>query len=101
MPTPPKLLTPLFYYHRTHHMQEYIQDAMTFVREYGRLCLIITFTCNPKRQEIKSLLLPGRNAINSNDITVRVLKQKLKSLISFIIKLHVFGITSCWMYLEE
>ena len=29
------------------HMQEYIQDAMTYVRAYGRPDLFITFTINP------------------------------------------------------
>ncbi|XP_053944993.1 uncharacterized protein LOC128854708 [Anastrepha ludens] len=83
------------------HMQEYIQDALTFVREYGRPCLFITFTCNPKWPEIASLLLPGQNTIHRHDITARVFKQKLKSLISFITKFHVFSPTRCWLYLVE
>lgn len=29
------------------HMQEYAQDAMTYVRVYGKSDLFITFTCNP------------------------------------------------------
>ncbi|XP_071035395.1 uncharacterized protein [Parasteatoda tepidariorum] len=35
------------------HMQEYIQDAMTYVRAYGRPDLFITLTCNPNWDEIK------------------------------------------------
>ncbi|GBL76140.1 hypothetical protein AVEN_234426-1 [Araneus ventricosus] len=95
------VILPSSYVGSPRHMQEYIQDAMTFVREYGRPCLFITFTCNPKWQEITSLLLPGQNAIHRHDITARVFKQKLKSLISFITKLHVFGPTRCWMYSVE
>ena len=95
------IILPSSYVGSPRHMQEYIQDAMTFVREYGRPCLFITFTCNPKWQEITSLLLPGQNAIHRHDITARVFKQKLKSLISFITKLHVFGPTHCWMYSVE
>ncbi|XP_044582393.1 uncharacterized protein LOC123263552 [Cotesia glomerata] len=83
------------------HMQEYIQDALTFVREYGRPCSFITFTCNPKWPEITSLLLPGQNAIHRYDITAHVFRQKLKSLISFITKSHVFGPTRFWMYSVE
>ncbi|XP_050335786.1 uncharacterized protein LOC126762783 [Bactrocera neohumeralis] len=83
----------LVYVGSPRHMQEYIQDAMTFVREYARPFLFIAFTCNPQWQEITSLLLPGQNA--------RVFKQKLKSLINFITKLHVFGSTRCWMYSVE
>lgn len=30
------------------HMHEYTQDAMTYVRQYGRPDLFITFTCNPQ-----------------------------------------------------
>lgn len=79
------VILPSSYVGSPRHMQEYIQDAMTFVREYGRPCLFITFTCNPKWQEITSLLLPGQNAIHRHDITARVFKQKLKSLISFFL----------------
>lgn len=67
-------------------MQEYIQDALTYVCDYGRLCLFIKFTCNPKCLEITSLLLPGQNAIHRYDIIACVLKQKLKYLMSFITK---------------
>ncbi|XP_050340140.1 uncharacterized protein LOC126766383 [Bactrocera neohumeralis] len=95
------VILPSSYVDSPHHMQEYIQDAMTFVREYGRPCLFITFTCNPKWKEITSLLLPGQNTIHRHDITARVFKQKLKSLINFITKLHVFGSTRCWMYSVE
>ncbi|GBN93109.1 hypothetical protein AVEN_105720-1 [Araneus ventricosus] len=34
-------------------MHEYAQDAMTYVRSYGRPDLFITFTCNPAWSEIK------------------------------------------------
>lgn len=83
------------------HMQEYIQDAMTYVRVYGRPDLFITFTCNPQWDEIKKYLLPGQAANDRHDITARAFKQKLKSLIDFIIKHHVFGETRCWMYSIE
>ncbi|GBP03652.1 hypothetical protein EVAR_91879_1 [Eumeta japonica] len=94
------VILPSSYVGSPRHMQEYIQDALTFVREYGRPCLFITFTCNPKWPEITSLLLPGQNAIHRHDITARV-QTKLKSLISFITKSHVFGPTRCWMYSVE
>lgn len=83
------------------HMHEYIQDAMTFVRAYGRPELFITFTCNPKWEEIKKLLLPGQSALHRHDITARIFRQKFKSLIDFIVKHHVFGETRCWMYSVE
>nr|XP_029709441.1 uncharacterized protein LOC115255455 [Aedes albopictus] len=42
------------------HMHEYAQDAMTYVRAYGRPDLFITFTCNPRWIEIKELLIAGQ-----------------------------------------
>ncbi|XP_026482732.1 uncharacterized protein LOC113390957 [Ctenocephalides felis] len=67
------------------HMQEYIQDAMAYVRAYDRPNLFITFTCNPKWDKIKKLLMPGQTTMDRHDITARVFKQKLKSLINFIV----------------
>ncbi|GFY31474.1 helitron_like_N domain-containing protein [Trichonephila clavipes] len=79
------------------HMLEYAQDAMTYVRAYGRPDLFVTFTCNPTWNEIKELLLVGQSSSDRHDITARVFKQKLKCLMDFIIKHHVFGETRCWM----
>lgn len=78
-------------------MHEYTQDAMTYVRAYGRPDLFITFTCNPTWDEIKELLLPGQSASDRHDITARVFKQKMKRLMDFIIKHQIFGECRCWM----
>ncbi|GFX16778.1 ATP-dependent DNA helicase [Trichonephila clavipes] len=83
------------------HMHEYIQDAMTYVREYGLRDLFITFTCNPNWDEIKNSLFSGQTSMHRHDITARVFKQKLKSLINLIIHHLVFGETSCWLYSVE
>ncbi|GFV12325.1 putative DNA helicase [Trichonephila clavipes] len=83
------------------HMHEYAQDTMTYVRAYGRPDLFVTFTCNPTWNEIKELLLVGQSSSDHHDITARVFKQKLKCLMDFIIKHHVFGETRCWMYSIE
>lgn len=82
-------------------MQEYAQDAMTYVRHYGRPDLFVTFTCNQNWSEIKDNLMPGQTKLDRHDITARVFRQKLKSLIDFITKYHVFGATRCWMYSVE
>lgn len=82
-------------------MHEYAQDSMSYVRHYGRPDLFITFTCNPKWTEIKDLLFAGQSPVDRHDLTARVFKQKLKSLMDFIIKEHVFGETRCWMYTIE
>lgn len=82
-------------------MHEYAQDAMTYVRNYGCPDLFITFTCNPQWTEIKNCLLPGQSPTDRHDITARVFKQKLKSLIDIIVKNNVFGSVRCWMYSIE
>ena len=82
-------------------MHEYAQDAMTYVRNYGRLDLFITFTCNPNWVEIKICLLTGQAQTDRHDITARVLKQKLKSMMELIVKHEIFGSVRCWMYSIE
>ena len=94
-------ILPSTYIGSPRHMQEYIQDAMTFVRAYGRPDLFVTFTCNPNWDEIKILLLPGQTSIHRHDITARVFKQKLKSLMNMITHHSAFGQTRCWLYSVE
>lgn len=94
-------ILPSSYIGSPRHMQEYIQDAMTYVRAYGRPDLFITFTCNPNWDEIQSLLLPGQTSMHRHDITARVFKQKLKSLMNLITHYSVFGETRCWLYSVE
>ena len=95
------LILPATFTGSPRHMHEYAQDAMAYVRAYGRPDLFITFTCNPTWSEIKELLLPGQLPSHRHDITARVFKQKLKSLMDLIVKFHVFGETRCWMYSIE
>ncbi|XP_076258595.1 uncharacterized protein LOC143195400 isoform X2 [Rhynchophorus ferrugineus] len=94
-------ILPATYIGSPRHMHEYAQDAMSYVRHYGTADLFITFTCNPQWIEIKQELLPGKSSIDRHDITARVFRQKLKSLMNFIVKHNVFGETRCWMYSVE
>ena len=73
------------------HMQEYIQEATTYVRAYGRIDRFITFSCNPNWDEIKDLLLSGQTSMHRDDVTARVFKHKLKSLMNRITHHSVFG----------
>nr|XP_043066510.1 uncharacterized protein LOC122321148 [Drosophila bipectinata] len=82
-------------------MQEYAQDAMAYVRCYGRPDLFINFTCNPAWDEIVQLLYPGQSSRDRHDITARVFRQKLKTLMDFIVKDGVFGVVRFWMYSVE
>lgn len=94
-------ILPATYTGSPRHMHEYAQDAMSYVRHYGRPDLFITFTCNPQWIEIRNNLQAGQSPSDRHDITARVFKQKLKSLMDFIVKEHVFGDTQCWMYSVE
>ena len=78
------------------HMHEYAQDAIAYVRLI--IHLFITFTCNQSWDKIQQLILQGQSAVHRHDITARVFRQKLKSLINYIVKLKVFGSVRCWMY---
>lgn len=84
-------ILPATYVGSPRHMHEYAQDAMTYVRQYGRPDLFITITCNPKWIEITNLLLSGQSSSDRHDITARVFKQKLKALMNFIEKYHLLG----------
>ena len=68
------IILPATYVGSPRHMQEYAQDAMTYVCQYSRPDLFITFTCNPKWIEITNLLLPGQSSSDRHHITARVLK---------------------------
>ncbi|XP_055614537.1 uncharacterized protein LOC129760881, partial [Uranotaenia lowii] len=94
-------ILPSTYVGSPRHMQKYSQDAMTYVRYYGRPDLFITLTCNPKWTEITQQLKPGQTASDRHDITARVFRQKQKSLMDFIVKQSVFGEVRCWMYSIE
>ena len=83
------------------HMHEYTQDAMTYVRNHGRPDLFITFTCNPKWQEIQEELMEGQSPSDRHDLIARVFRQKLIKFVNIITKSHVFGPTRCWMYSIE
>ncbi|KAH9082717.1 hypothetical protein LEN26_004115 [Aphanomyces euteiches] len=59
-------------------MQQDAQDGMAYVRKFGRPCLFLTFTCNPKWPEITEHI-DGLNAFERNDVIARVYELKLKN----------------------
>ena len=54
---------------------------MSIVRCFGKPDFFVTFTCNPRWQEITDALFPGQTAENQQDIVARVFKLKLKALL--------------------
>lgn len=83
------------------HMHEYAQDAMAYVRHYGRPDLFITFTCNPKWKEITRELKEHESVSDRNDIVARVFRQKLLKLMNCLTKYNIFYPTKCHMYSVE
>lgn len=83
------------------HMHEFSQDAMAYVRAYGRPDLFVTFTCNPSWPEINQLLMHGQRSSDRHDVVVRVFNQKLHKFMDTIVKHGLFGPTRCHMYTIE
>lgn len=94
-------ILPSSYIGSQRHMQQYAQDAMAYVRKYGRPDLFITFTCNTQWDDIAVHLLPGQKPMDRHDITARVFRQKLKAMMDLIVKLRLFGKVRCYMYSIE
>ena len=83
------------------YMHEKTQDAMTYVRQYGRPDLFITFTCNPKWPEITQELFEGQKSHDRYDIVSRVFHLKVMKLMNLITKGNIFGAVRCHMYSIE
>ncbi|CAE1282322.1 unnamed protein product [Acanthosepion pharaonis] len=83
------------------YMHERTQDAITYVRHYGRPDLSVTITCNPKWVEITRELFPGQQYSHRPDLIARVFWLQLCKLMDLILKGQVFGRVKCHMYTME
>ncbi|KAK9742462.1 hypothetical protein RND81_03G174700 [Saponaria officinalis] len=79
------------------------QDALAICRWAGPPDLFITFTCNPKWDEIKQFLAkhPGQQPEDQLDVVARVFKIKLNELINGITKKAFFGRVLAVIYTIE
>ena len=82
-------------------MQQLYQDSMAIVRKFGKPDLFITMTCNPKWLEIRRELLPGQQACDRPDLTSRIFRAKLNSLMKDIMEKHIFGIVVAKIHVIE
>ena len=64
------------------YMHPRTQGALCYVRKYGKPDLSITFTCNPKWEEINRELLPSQTASDRHDIIARIFHLKHKKAYS-------------------
>lgn len=83
------------------YMHERTEDAMTYVRHYGRPDLFITFTCNPRWNDIQNVLLQSQKSHDRHDIVARVFHLKVKKIMNLLTKGYIFGKTRCFMYTVE
>src|SRR5579859_7255278 len=82
-------------------MKQLYQDAMAICRHYGRPDFFITFTCNPKWDEITSNISAGCKATDRPDIVSRVFNLKLKALKDELLKKHILGKTVANIFVVE
>ena len=82
------------------YMHQRQQDAITYVRMYGRPDLFITTTTNPKWPEINDNLLPNQDPSSRPDIVTRVFHLKLKQLMT-LFKSGIYGDLQAWLYVVE
>lgn len=83
------------------HMHEYAQDAIVDARHYGCPDLFIAFTSDPAWGNILQLLLPWQSFLDRHEITARVFRQMLKSLMDLMVKYEVVGSVRCGIYSVE
>ncbi|XP_050357851.1 uncharacterized protein LOC126778406 [Nymphalis io] len=83
------------------YLHEKSQDAMTYVRNYGKPDLFITATCNPNWPEIKENINTNLTPQDRYDIVNRVFHLKVQKLLHLINKSHIFGPPRCHMYTIE
>ena len=76
-----KVILPSSFTGGPRYQHQLYQDAMSIVHRFGKPDFFVTFTCNPRCQEITNALLPGQTAENQQDVVARVFKLKLKSLL--------------------
>ena len=83
------------------YMHARTQDAMIYVRHYGRPDLFITFTCNPRWPEVQEQLLPDQSATHRHDILARVFRLKIAHFTQLVMKSRIFGAVRCYIYTVE
>ena len=82
------------------YMFERQQDAMCYVRKYGRPDIFLTMTTNPNWTEVLDCLKNGEQSHDRPDLIVRIFKQKFNVMMK-LIKSGAFGSLKAWLYSIE
>jgi hypothetical protein len=68
---------------------------------YGQPDMFLTFTCNPKWEEILAQLGPSETPNDRPDIVVKVFRIKLAAFLDDLTKHNVIGKVVSWCYVVE
>ena len=82
-------------------MKQAYQDAMAICGKHGKPTFFLTFTCNPKWQEITNNIPDYQTASDRPDIVARVFNQKKKELVHDIEKRQVLGYATARIHVIE
>jgi len=96
-----RVVLPSSYLGGDRFMQKLYQDSIAIVRHYGKPSLFITFTANPKWDEIVGALLPYQTAAHRPDLVARVFILKVRDLLDQIRHKEVFGPWLGWVWTIE
>ena len=86
-----RVILPSSYLGGARFIGQCFQDSMAIVRQYGRPSLFVTFTANPKWDEITRELLPGQQATDRPDLVARVFRIKVNHLLHDLKRNQIFG----------
>ena len=96
-----RVVLPSSYVGGDRFMQRLYQDSIAIVRRFGKPSLFITFTANPKWEEIQHELLPNQTAADRPDLVARVFNLKVRDLLEQIRHKEVFGPWLGWVWTIE
>ena len=81
--------------------QQLYLDAMALPRKFGKPDMFVTFTCNPKWQEIRDALPVGAHWKFHPDIVARAFMLKLKEFMHDIVHNEIFGAVKAYVWRIE
>ena len=96
-----KIILPANFTNSPRFMQHNLQNALALLRKFGGSDLFITFTANPRWQEIGEALLPHQTPADRPDLVARVFHLKFNALLDDIMHKHIFGDAVGYAYTVE
>ena len=96
-----KVILPSSFIGSPRAMKQAYQDAMALCGKFGKPTFFLTFTCNPKWNEITKNILSHQSARDRPDLIARVFQLKLKELIKDIEHNQVLGFQVARIYVIE